>query len=173
MCFTPCTVAMEFSILRATSVSSCEGEAPGSVADTVTVGRSMSGKFWIFIALKAIRPASVSRMKSRIAGMGFRIDQAETFMFLFRANRRLRTVDDSDEVSVGEEGGAARYHARVGLETREDLHALAEAAPGRYLDLRNAVAGLEPVDVAEAFAHHHGGLRQGERLFHAEPELAA
>ena len=50
MCLTPCSVAIEFSILRATSVSSCDGDAPGSDAVTVTVGRSMSGKFWIFIA---------------------------------------------------------------------------------------------------------------------------
>src|SRR3954463_9124605 len=80
MCLMPCTVAMEFSSLRATSVSSCEGDAPGSDDTTVTVGRSMSGKFWIFMARNAMTPASVSRMKSRIAGMGFRIDQAETFM---------------------------------------------------------------------------------------------
>ncbi|MNR21407.1 hypothetical protein D3C85_1383080 [compost metagenome] len=45
MCLTPCIVASEFSILRATSVSNCEGEAPGKDADTVTVGTSMSGKF--------------------------------------------------------------------------------------------------------------------------------
>ena len=45
MCFKPCKVAIEFSILRATSVSSCDGEAPGKLAVTVTVGKSRSGKF--------------------------------------------------------------------------------------------------------------------------------
>ena len=68
--------ASEFSTLRATSVSSWPGEAPGSAATTVTMGRSMSGKFWIFIARKPIRPASVSITNSRIAGVGLRIDQA-------------------------------------------------------------------------------------------------
>src|ERR1044071_9235444 len=86
MCVTPCSVAIEFSILRATSVSSCAGEAPGSEAVTVTVGRSMSGKFWIFIALKASSPASVSMMNSRTDGIGLRIDQDETL--IMRASLR-------------------------------------------------------------------------------------
>ena len=46
----------------------------------MTVGRSMSGKFWIFIARKLIRPTSVSMMNSSTAGIGLRIDQAETFI---------------------------------------------------------------------------------------------
>ena len=66
--------------MRATSVSICAGEAPGSEAVTVIVGSSMSGKFWIFIALKPSRPTSVSITNSRIAGMGLRIDQEETFI---------------------------------------------------------------------------------------------
>src|SRR5439155_17352770 len=80
MCLTPCSVAIWFSILRATSVSSCDGEAPGSDAVTVTVGRSMSGKFWIFIARKLISPTAVSMMKSSIPGIGLRIDQEETLI---------------------------------------------------------------------------------------------
>ena len=40
----PCSVAIEFSSLRATSVSSVAGAAPGSEASTVTIGNSMSGK---------------------------------------------------------------------------------------------------------------------------------
>src|SRR5437763_1958693 len=82
MCLRPCTVASEFSILRATSVSSCAGDAPGSDAVTITVGRSMSGKFWIFIALKLISPVTVSMMKSSIAGIGLRMHQAETFILM-------------------------------------------------------------------------------------------
>jgi hypothetical protein len=80
MCFRPCTVAMEFSSLRATSVSSCEGAAPGSDAETVTVGRSMSGKFCTFIALNDSSPPKVSSTNSITAGIGLRMDQAETFM---------------------------------------------------------------------------------------------
>ncbi len=49
MCLTPCTVARLFSILRATSFSSCPGVAPGSAATTLTIGMSMSGKFCTFI----------------------------------------------------------------------------------------------------------------------------
>ena len=80
MCLMSCSVAMEFSSLRATSVSSCAGEAPGSEAVTITIGRSMSGKFWIFIARNDISPASVSMTNSRMAGVGLRIDQDETLM---------------------------------------------------------------------------------------------
>ena len=80
MCFKPCRVAIEFSILRATSVSSCPGAAPGSRAVTLTSGRSMSGKFCTFIALKDSMPAKVSSTNSITAGIGFLIDQDETFM---------------------------------------------------------------------------------------------
>src|SRR5688572_21786311 len=130
---------MEFSILRATSVSSCDGEAPGSDAVTVTVGRSMSGKFWIFIARKAITPASVSRMKSRIAGIGLRIDQDETFIILFRACGGLSRVDDPHQVAVGEKRCPARDDARVGLEAVGDFDPIADAAPRAHLHLRHAV----------------------------------
>ena len=90
MCLTPCSVATEFSILRATSVSSCAGAAPGRTAVTVTVGRSMSGKFWIFIDWKPIRPTSVSMMNSSTDGVGLRIDQDETLIMLSPPGARLR-----------------------------------------------------------------------------------
>ena len=82
MCLTPESVATEFSILRATSVSSSAGDAPGSAVVTVTVGRSMSGNCWIFIARKLITPTSVSMMNSSIDGIGLRMHQAETFIFI-------------------------------------------------------------------------------------------
>ena len=44
------------------------------------VGRSMSGKFCTFMALNAIRPPKVSSTNSISAGIGFLIDQVETFM---------------------------------------------------------------------------------------------
>lgn len=80
MCFKPCTVAMAFSSLRATSVSSCAGAAPGSEAETLTVGRSMSGKFCTFMALNDSMPPKVSSTNSITAGIGFLIDQDDTFM---------------------------------------------------------------------------------------------
>src|SRR3989339_1302921 len=80
MFFRPCRGAMAFSILRATSVSSWAGAAPGRLADTVTVGSSRSGNCCTFMALKDISPASVSSTNSMTAGMGFLMDQAERFM---------------------------------------------------------------------------------------------
>ena len=68
------------SILRATSVSSCDGAAPSSEAVTWMVGTSMSGKSWISSRWKPIRPSTVSRMKSRTEGTGLRMAQAEKFM---------------------------------------------------------------------------------------------
>ena len=47
---------------------------------TVTVGKSRSGKFWIFMATKLTTPPKVNNTKSIMAGMGFWIDQEETFM---------------------------------------------------------------------------------------------
>ena len=75
-------MAIEFSSLRATSVSSCAGAAPGSEAETLTVGRSMSGKFCTFMALNDSMPPKVSSTNSITAGIGFLIDQEETFMGL-------------------------------------------------------------------------------------------
>ena len=72
---------MLFSILRATSFSSCAGEAPGSATVTEIVGRSMSGKFCTFMALKDSRPPKVSSTNSISAGMGFLMDQVDTFIW--------------------------------------------------------------------------------------------
>ena len=84
----PCSVATEFSILRATSVSIWAGAAPGRLAVTVTVGKSISMNCWTFMALKAMPPNSVNMMNSRMAGIGFRIDHEETFMALCRRPQR-------------------------------------------------------------------------------------
>ena len=86
-CFSPCRLASAFSILRATSASIWSGEAPGIVAVTVTIGRSMSGNIWIFIALKAITPKNVSITKASTAGIGLRIDQDETLMAIATLSR--------------------------------------------------------------------------------------
>ena len=44
ICFTPETLAIESSTLRATSVSSWEGAAPGRDKDTSISGKAISGK---------------------------------------------------------------------------------------------------------------------------------
>ena len=49
-CFKPCTDETLFSILRATSVSSWAGTAPGNTAMMLTIGSSMSGMSCTFIA---------------------------------------------------------------------------------------------------------------------------
>ena len=76
----PCSVAIEFSILRATSVSRVAGAAPGKLASTVTMGNSMSGKSCTPIARNDNTPAIDSRINSRIAGIGCRIEKAEKFI---------------------------------------------------------------------------------------------
>ena len=90
MCLTPEIRATEFSILRTTSVSSCEGEAPGSVAVTVTTGSSRSGNICTFMARKPISPATVSKTNSITAGIGFLIDQVEKFMVGASSERSAR-----------------------------------------------------------------------------------
>src|SRR5580765_5747420 len=166
MCLSPCTVAIEFSILRATSVSSCAGDAPGSDAVTITVGRSMSGKFWIFIVLKLITPVSVSMMKSSTAGIGLRMHQAETFTFMVaslaggdgRAGaRRLdrRRVDVLHEVAVAEEAAAGGDDAGVAAEPGGDLDPVADPSAHRHLGFGDLRIGADAQHVAEAVAQQH------------------
>src|SRR5262245_64875032 len=106
------------------------------------MGRSMSGKFWIFIALKPYRPNSVSMMKNRMLGIGFLIDHAETFMMrsrLLGSGFRFRRVvdgcgigrfrrDDTDDVAIAEEAAAGCDHLGAGIEAVENFYAFAAAA---------------------------------------------
>src|SRR5882724_10673361 len=113
----------------------------------VTVGRSMSGKFWIFIALKPSSPAKVSMMKSRIAGVGLRMDQEDTFSMsvspgsrggqLGRGGRGRGSRHHAHGVAVGQKAGAGCHHLGRSVEAAGDLDALADAAPDVHLDLRD------------------------------------
>ena len=123
-------MAIEFSILRATSVSSCAGAAPGSAAVTVTVGRSMSGKFCTFIALKDSMPAKVSSTNSITAGIGLRDrpggDVHHGVLLTWRLRRgrggrrpaAARRFDHAHQVAVVQEAGAAGHDARIGRQRR-------------------------------------------------------
>src|SRR3569832_1069403 len=115
MCLRHCTVAIAFSSLRATSVSSCAGAAPGSAALTRTLGKSMSGKFCTFLARNASKPANVRSTKNNTAGIGLRIDQDETFRTAPSPRGRggRRAVRHAHQVAVVEEAGTRRDHARV------------------------------------------------------------
>src|SRR5512139_248598 len=141
----PCSVAIESSSLRATSVSICAGLAPGSAAVTVIMGRSMSGNCWIFMPRKPIAPTSVSSTNSSTAGIGLRIDQAETFIAgtspLRRGGRGL--ADDPHEITVAQEADAARDDPRVGGEALDDFDAVAHAAADADLGLRDAPVRLD------------------------------
>src|SRR5687767_10344346 len=158
MCFRPCSVAMAFSILRATSVSSCAGAAPGSDAVTLTVGRSMSGKFCTFMALKDRKPAKDSSTNSITAGIGLRIDQEETFIMRGapwlsalgaggRGDRRRR-IDQPHQVAVVQEPGARGDDARVGRQSADDLQLIPHQPAGLHLDLAHARVGIDAVHVA-------------------------
>ena len=75
-------------------------------------------------------------MKSRIAGIGLRIDQGESswpcpLPFCLSATRH--------DIAVVEEAGAMRDDARVGAEAAGDLDAVADAAADADLRLRHLV----------------------------------
>ena len=72
--------AIAFSILRATSVSSCAGEPPGRLALMMMLGTSRSGKFCTFMFWYPSTPAKQSMTKNMMAAIGFLIHQEETFM---------------------------------------------------------------------------------------------
>src|SRR5437773_10368670 len=170
MCLTPCRLATGFSILRATSVSSCAGDAPGSAALTMTVGRSMSGNCWIFIALKLIRPTSVSMMNSSTDGIGLRMHQAETLTFIAGLLRRSfggggrggggglgrRGADDAHHVAIGEKGAARRHDPRRGIDAGGDLALGADAAADGAL-------GLGAPPVRRHVAHVAAARAEAER----------
>src|SRR5688572_7723841 len=178
MCFRPCSVAMAFSILRATSVSSCAGAAPGSDALTLTVGRSMSGKFCTFMALKDRKPPNVSSTNSITAGIGLRIDQEETFIMgmallaLGGGCGRHRRVDQPHQISIVEESRPGSDDAGVGCQPADDLQLVPQQTAGLHLALAHARVRVEPVLVAEAVADHHGGLGYCHRRRRAQVELA-
>ncbi len=78
MCQTPLRLATESSTFLVTCDSSSAGAAPDWFMSTLTIGMSIFGKRVIDIDRKLTRPRMVSTMKASTAGMGRRIDQAET-----------------------------------------------------------------------------------------------
>ena len=71
------TVATESSTLRVTSVSSCEGEAPGWMIVTTVIGKAMSGKRATGSLWKPHKPATHSTKNSITAGTGLRMPQLD------------------------------------------------------------------------------------------------
>ena len=80
-------LAMASSIGRATSVSSCDGGAPGRLTATDTAGTSISGKPWMPRPRNATSPATVIMMNSSTEGVGFWIAQVERFTVWLPASR--------------------------------------------------------------------------------------
>ena len=79
---TPDRPASESSISRVTWTSISLGAAPGLTAVTATSGKSMSGLLLIRIFRKLSTPPTVSRVNSRMIGIGFLIDQEEMFFMV-------------------------------------------------------------------------------------------
>ncbi len=78
MCQTPFRLETASSIFLVTWLSSSDGAAPDWVICTCTIGMSMFGKRVIDIVRKLTRPSTVKTTKPTIAGIGLRMDQAET-----------------------------------------------------------------------------------------------
>ena len=147
MCLTPCSAATEFSILRATAVSSCAGAAPGSEAETMTIGRSMSGMFWIFMARKPMRPASVKSRNNRMAGIGLRIDQEDTLIMSVSP-----ALDDAHEIAVGKETDAGADHCHAGFQTVCHCHPVAGALSDAHFGLDHPIVRSQSEHVAVTVA---------------------
>ena len=79
---TPLMLDTASSIRLVTCVSSSLGATPGSVMITDTSGTSIFGKRVTGSFAKLMTPRAMSTRKSRIGGIGFRIDQAEMFQFM-------------------------------------------------------------------------------------------
>src|SRR5271166_4104025 len=77
-CQTPLRLATASSTFFVTCDSSSDGAAPDWVISTCTIGMSILGKRVIDIVRKLTMPRMVRTAKATTAGMGRRIDQAET-----------------------------------------------------------------------------------------------
>src|ERR1700693_5950673 len=77
-CQTPLRLATASSTFFVTCDSSSDGAAPDWVISTCTIGMSILGKRVIDIERKLTTPRIVRTAKATTAGMGRRIDQAET-----------------------------------------------------------------------------------------------
>src|ERR1700722_7314831 len=75
---TPLTLGTASSTFFGTCDSSSDGAAPDWVMSTWTIGMSMFGNRVIDIVRKLMSPRIVRTPNQTIAGMGLRIDQAET-----------------------------------------------------------------------------------------------
>jgi hypothetical protein len=81
MCLTPCSVAIEFSILRATSVSSCAGDAPAAARDDDR--RQVDVREVLDLhRLEAHQADQREHDEEQHAGIGLRMHQAETLIFM-------------------------------------------------------------------------------------------
>ena len=78
MCQTPGTLETASSTFFVTCDSSSDGAAPDWVTTTCTIGMSMLGNLVTAIWRNATMPSSVRMTKPTAAGIGRRIDQAET-----------------------------------------------------------------------------------------------
>src|SRR5271166_4366127 len=78
MCQTPLRLATESSTFFVTCDSSSAGAAPDWVISTRTTGMSMFGKRVIDIVRKLTMPSMARTARATTAGIGRRIDQAET-----------------------------------------------------------------------------------------------
>ena len=172
MCLRPCSVAIEFSILRATSVSSCAGAAPGSAA--VTIDRRQ---------VDVRKVLHLHRVEGQQAGEGQQHEQH---------HRRDRVADRpggdvhrhrellapplsgrSRRGGRGGRGGAGRPRARPrapgrrrsgsrrrwrrrasGARPASDLDPVADAAAVATLRAATRLSLVDDEDVAEAVAQH-------------------
>ena len=106
-------MATASSILRATSVSSCAGAAPGRLALTVTIGNSMSGKSCTTLPRNDSKPARLSNTNSMIAGIGYLIDSEEKFIPM--ASRGYSGLHHFDQITVIQKARATGDHLRARL----------------------------------------------------------
>ena len=178
MCLTPCSVAIEFSILRATSVSSCAGDAPGSDA-VDRDGRQVD----VREVLDLHRPEGhqpdqrqqdeQQHRRNRVADRpGGNVHRVRSLSLTWCGGRR-RVARDAHGVAVAEEAAAASRR-RASSASRPPVISMRSPTrrPTSPWPARPCCRG-RPQHVAEAVAQQHRALRQGERAAAAELELAA
>src|SRR5208337_2126279 len=140
-----------------------------------TIGMSMFGKRVIDIVRKLMTPRIVSTANATTAGMGRRIDQAETLSrmgkSLLAARRRRSFGNRTHAVAWPQERGGARNDALAGVDAAPDLDQIAVDDARLHLPLFDlaVVHDVEPRRIALALER---GRRRADAVAAGQLDLA-
>jgi hypothetical protein len=172
MCLTPCSVATEFSILRATSVSSWAGRGTGQRCVDDDHGQIDVREVLDLHRAEAHQPDQRQQQEEQDRRDRIRMDQEETFIIgvvrICRPGPRHRT-----SVAIGQEADAVRDDLRRASRPPRISMRSPTRRPTPPWSAPPWLSAHRRGRRSEAVAQQHRALRQRQRRPTAERELAA